>query len=132
MFLTTSKDFNDFLKENALWMALSIAGVILVLIGMIFLIHNLKKKNPEGKPAKRKIDATAYVAALGGEENILSHKVVRSRIVLELKDYQIVDQEKLKEAGVDALVFMSNKLTLVIEGDAEKIHAVIFGENADA
>ena len=36
--------------------------------------------------------------------------------------------EKLKEAGVDSFIMMSDKLTLVIQGDAEKVNAAIFPE----
>ena len=125
MLLDGQTEFNAFLKNNALWIALAIAGVILliVLIAVIAAVRAKKKKG--GKPA-RTIDASAYITALGGSDNIISHTLTRSRIVLELKDYDVVDKEKLKEAGVDSFIMMSNKLTLVIQGDADKVDKAIF------
>ena len=125
MNLSSAKEFNDFLRDNALWLALAVAGVI-VLIVAIALVSALLKRSKDTDVPKRAMDASTYLEALGGEENVLSHKVVRSRIVLELKDYSLVDKEKLKEAGVDGFIMMSNKLTLVIPGDAEKVNTLIF------
>ena len=127
MNLSSQKEFNDFLRDNALWLCLAVVGVI-VLILLIVLLVSLSKRRKKKKQAepRRVIDASAYLLALGGEENVVSHNVVRSRIVLELKDYSLVDKEKLKEAGVDGFIMMSNKLTLVIPGDAEKVNALIF------
>ncbi len=51
-----------------------------------------------------------------------------SRIVLKLKDVNLVDQAKVKEAGVDGFILMSTQLTLVIKGDAKKVYETLFGE----
>lgn len=125
MNLSSQKEFNDFLRDNALWFCLAIAAVIVLILAIVLISVLLKRRKGKEAP-KKTIDASAYLLALGGEENVLSHKVVRSRIVLELKDYALVDKEKLKEAGVDGFIMMSNKLTLVIPGDAEKVNALIF------
>ena len=119
------KEFNDFLRENSLWLSLVVVLVIAFIVAVIVLLVIAKKEKREAKP-KRIIDGSAYITALGGSENIISHSLVRSRIVLELSDYDRVDKEKLKEAGVDGFIMMSNKLTLVIKGDAEKVNQAIF------
>ena len=126
MFLAGEKDFNDFLKDNALWLALGAAGLLVLVLTIVLIVSLLKKKKV--KAPKRTIDASIYLAALGGAENVVSHELVRSRIVLVLNDYSIVDKEKLKEAGVDGFIMMSNKLTLVIKGDAEAVNRAIFPE----
>ena len=121
---TNQKEFNDFLRDNALWLCLIVAGIILVILGVIFFVHLARKK--KNKAPKRVIEASAYLEALGGADNVISHQLVRSRIILELKDYDLFNKEKLKEAGVDSFIMMSNKLTLVIQGDAEGVNAAIF------
>lgn len=129
MYVDGQAEFNSFLRDNALWLALAVAGVILVILLITLFVCLSKRKKGSPKAGKgRPINASAYIAALGGEDNILSHKLMRSRIVLELKDYDAVDKEKLKEAGVDSFIMMSNKLTLVIQGDAEKVNRAIFLE----
>lgn len=125
MYLASAKEFNDFLRENALWLALGVAGLILLILVVVLLVNLSKRKRVHAKP-KRIIDASAYITALGGSENIVSHSLVRSRIVLQLVDYDKVDKEKLKEAGVDGFIMMSEKLTLVIKGDADKVNKAIF------
>lgn len=125
---TNQKDFNDFLRDNALWMCLIIVGVILVVLFIVFLIAMHRRKKKAKQVTKREINVTAYMKALGGAENIISHSLVRSRIILELKDYDLVNKEELKKAGVDGFIMMSNKLTLVIQGDAELVNKAIFGE----
>ena len=127
MLATSAKELNDFLRANALYLALGVAGFILIVVLIIVLV-SLKKRKKLAAAPKRVIVASAYIDALGGADNIISHTLVRSRIVLTLKDYDVVDKEKLKEAGVDGFIMMSEKLTLVIKGDAEAVNAAIFPE----
>ena len=47
-------------------------------------------------------------------------------IVLMLNNYNIVDEKMLNENGVDSLIKMSNKITLVIKRDASKIYKELF------
>ena len=125
--LTASQDFNQFLKDNALWLCLGIVGIIVLVLAITVIIALVRrKKKLKDGPKKRIINVSAYISALGGEDNIVSHELMRSRIVLVLKNYDIVDKEKLKEAGVDGFIMMSDKLTLVIQGDAAKVNAAIF------
>ena len=125
--LTASQDFNQFLKDNALWLCLGIVGIIILVLAITLIIALVrKKKKLKDGSKKRIINASAYISALGGADNIVSHELMRSRIVLVLKNYDIVDKEKLKEAGVDGFIMMSDKLTLVIQGDAAKVNAAIF------
>ncbi len=118
--------FNRFLQDYGLYLAIGVAALIVIVILAILLPYYLKRKKE--KPAPRLIDKTAYVTALGGAENILSKELKGSRIVLHLADNSKVDKEKLKEAGVDGFILMSDKLTLVLKGDAEAAYKTIFGE----
>ena len=115
-------EFNEFLMNNAWWITICFAGAIVLVIGLI-LIFGKKKKSA---PSKKEIPVSSYLEALGGEDNVISHERKGSRIVLELRDYEAVDREKLKEAGVDGFIMMSSKLTLVIKGDAEQVEKALF------
>lgn len=120
------KAFNDWLANNAWWLSIAVAALILVVVLSIFLFGRKNKKKAKKAP-KKEISKSAYMDALGGEDNLISHSLTRSRIVLELKNYDLVDKEKLKEAGVDSFIMMSNKLTLVIKENAETVNKTIFG-----
>ena len=104
-----------------------VAAVIVVGV-IVFLLIFRQKKKAKKKPA-RVISKSAYMEALGGEANLISHVRKGSRIELKLVDYEALDKEKLKEAGVDGFIKMSDRLTLVIKGDAEEVEKVLFGSS---
>lgn len=91
----------------------SLLAVALVVCLVLFLNRG-KKKSP-------KIDNSEWVEALGGNDNIVSITAVGSRLSLVLKDKENINRDKLKELGVSSVLVMSNKVTLVIEGQAENI-----------
>ena len=122
--LFDASSVDRFLKENAWWMALAVLAVLALIVALLLLLKPRGKK----KPAPRPVEKSAYLSAMGGEENIVSHLRKGSRIELVLKDYSLLDKERLKAAGVDSFILMSNKLTLVIQGDAERVEKTLFGE----
>ena len=121
--LFDASSVDRFLKENAWWMALAVLAVLALVVALLLLLKPKKKK-----PTPRPVEKSAYLSAMGGEENIVSHLRKGSRIELVLKDYSLLDKERLKAAGVDSFILMSNKLTLVIQGDAERVEKTLFGE----
>ena len=124
----TQNQINDFLGNNAWWIALSIVAVIAVAVVCI-LVFGKKKKQEKAPP--RVIEKSKYYEALGGEGNVISHTRTGSRISLVLKDFDAIDKEKIKEAGVDGFIKMSDKLVLVIKGDAEEVEKTLFGSTEE-
>lgn len=109
-----------FLKNNSWWMALIIAVIIAITLAFL-LGFNFKKD-------KIVIEEKEYIKALGGEDNILNKELKGSRIVLTLKDYNIVNDNKLSELNDCKIIKMSNKLTIVNEKFAKEIYELIFGK----
>lgn len=124
--LTPKQEFNQWLANNAVWIAIAFALLIVVAV-IAILLSGIKKK--KAKPAEKKVNASMYMEALGGEDNVISKELRGSRIALVLKDYKAIDEAKLKEAGVDAIVMMSDKLTLVVKENAPKVFETLFGNN---
>ncbi len=118
-------DFNSFLKQNALYLALGVVGLIVLVLTLIFLLH---RHNKMVQAKQSRGSKSEYLSSFGGEDNLISYKLVGSRIEVALKDYDKLDKEKLKSAGVDGFILMSNKLTLVLKGDAKEVYNRIFGE----
>ncbi|MCQ2742164.1 MAG: hypothetical protein MJ239_02555 [Bacilli bacterium] len=125
--LTPKQEFNQWLANNGIWLAIGVAALIVIVVGAIFLSGAIKKKN--AKPEAKPVNASMYMEALGGEDNVISKELRGSRIALVLKDYKAIDEAKLKEAGVDAIVMMSDKLTLVVKENAPKVFETLFGQN---
>ena len=110
-------DFNAFLKGNALWIALVLVGIIAITIVVILLLNRKRGKKPVVKVAEK----SAWMTALGGEENIISSEAVGSRLVVNLKNKELLNKEALKELGVTNFMEMSNKITLLLEDKAELV-----------
>lgn len=112
-------DFNAFLKNYGIWLAVAIAVIIAI---TIFLIIFLNRKN-KGKKTKV-VDNTKgddWLIALGNKENIIEISANGSRLTLKLADQNKIDKEKLKELGVSNILTMSDKIILVLEDKAELI-----------
>lgn len=117
--------FSSWLASSSWWLALILVGLLALSIVLI-----LATSKGKGKPAKKLAEQSVYLSCLGGSENVIDKKLVGSRISITLKDTSLVDQDKLKEAGVDASILMSNKLTLVAKGEAKELYLILFGEEA--
>jgi len=112
----------DFLLENVYW----IAGLgALLLVGLFFLAdHLLSRRQLESE--KQKKDSHSFILALGGEDNVLSKKLEGSRILVSLKDYDLLDKEKLREFGISGFVKMSDQLVMVVKKDPEGVYEKLF------
>jgi len=128
MFLMVSLIFSELTWEKALPYVIGGGAALVVLIAVLAIILATRSKKKK-KVVHRVVDKSAYMEALGGEDNVISHLRKGSRIELKLKDYDAIDKEKIKEAGVDGFIKMSDRLTLVIKGDAEVVEKTLFGSN---
>ena len=111
-------DFNAFLKNNALWIALALVAVIAVVVVLILVLGRKPKKTAPFIAEKSK-----WVEALGGSENIVSSEAYGSRLAISLVDKSLMNKEALKELGVTNFIEMSNKITLLLEDKAELVKA---------
>lgn len=107
---------NEFLKDNALWLALGVVGVIILVVLIIFLSGLKRKKQISHFDVYEKI-----VVALGGFPNIGSVSSRGSRLTVVLQDKHLLDEEKIKDLGVSSLIKMSAKVILVIGQEAGDI-----------
>ena len=121
----TTNPFNDFLKDYGIYLALAVAGVVLIAV-LVFVFLALKRRKAAPKVEEVKVDSSLIKAALGGEDNIVSHSINGSRIVIELKDYSLVNEKSLNELGVASIIKMSNKITLVVKGNSEAFYKNLF------
>ncbi len=111
---------NEFLKDNAWWLALSIALIILIAVLFIFLTG--KKNKKESNEAYKD-----YLEAFGTINNIISSYFKGSRLTLVLRDYDLLDNEKLETLGISSSIRMSSKITFIYE-KAEELSNYINAE----
>ena len=111
-------NLNAFLKNNALWIALVLIGIIAITVALI-IIFGTKKKEVKPEIAEK----SKWVEALGGSGNIISSEAYGSRLAVKLKDKTLLNKEALKELGVTNFIEMSDKITLLLEDKAELVKA---------
>lgn len=126
----SKNSFNEWLSTWGIWISIMVAGFVFLVVLGLFLYTYFKGKK-EGaiiaqKQQQKQIKNEEALSALGGADNILDHSLNGSRIILVLNNYDVVDQGKLRELGVDSIVKMSNKITLVIKGDASSFYKKLF------
>ena len=103
----------------------------IVLVSMTFLlvcgviIFALKKQQNEKNIEKNKKQNNTFLKIFGGEDNIISCEARGSRLVLVLKDYDLLDENKLKENGVTSLIKATNKVTLIIGEKSKELEDYI-------
>jgi len=112
-----ANEINNFLRDNALYLALVIAFII-VLVILFLLIANRKKKRSSGALNQRYLD---LLNALGGANNVQTMEAKGSRLSIILSDFDKIDPSALKALGIDNFVLMTNKITLVLGEEAKVI-----------
>lgn len=110
------------IDNQMLLIVLFIVAGLVVVIGIVLLVYFLVHRK---KGQKVIIDNNVWFLALGNKENIKEISGVGSRLSFKLVDKDKIDREKLKELGVSSVLVMSNKVTLVVEGQAEKLSEIL-------
>ena len=117
-YLATLPLLDNQIKPLAIVLIVMAVVFFLAALGLvIYLIVSKKKENQD--------NGGVWLLALGNKENIKEVSAVGSRLTVNLEDKEKIDRVKLKELGVSSVLVMSNKITLVIEGKAEKIANLI-------
>ena len=105
----------DFLLQNLWWIIL--LGVV-VLLGLIWVISFLISKNP--KKRKGKVGDIDIFTYLGGKDNVLSFTVHGSRLIVKLKNKNLLQREKLKALGVKGFVEKEEDITIVLSNELKE------------
>ena len=100
---------------------IAVVVTLLVVACALLLIFRSRK----GNKGKAKVSDSEWIDALGGQDNILEASAIGSRLSVKLNDKEVINRDKLKELGVSSILVMSNKVTLVIEKQAEKVAEAI-------
>ena len=100
---------------------IAVVATLLAVACALLLIFRSRK----GNKGKTKVSDSEWIDALGGQDNILEASAIGSRLSVKLNDKEVINRDKLKELGVSSILVMSNKVTLVIEKQAEKVAEAI-------
>ena len=114
---------DEFFLKNLWWVILL---AVICVAGIIILLSYIVRKRK--KEQTHVVNISDNLQAIGGKNNVLSHSLSGSRIILQLKDYSKVDREKLKKAGAVGFILKSDKLTVVFKENARGVYQNLFKE----
>ena len=85
--------------------------------------ENTKLRKESKKNKDKNINSTydEIILNLGGKENIVEMTARGSRLSIVLKDNSLLNIDALKNIGVEGVIVMTSKITLVIGEDALKL-----------
>ena len=99
---------------------------VAVLISILSVIIALSKRKNIAKQKEENIKQNnTFLEIFGGEDKIISCEAKTSRLVLILKDYSLLNEEKLKENGVTSMIKATNKITLIIGEKSKELEEFI-------
>ena len=120
---------NEWLRNYGIWISIGAAAIVFIVVLVLFIVAMVKRKqNPVPYSSKTVLanEVNEILEALGGRDNIIAHSLTGSRIVLVLKDYTVVNDEVLNKNGIESVIKMSNKITLVSKSESAKIYKGLF------
>ncbi len=84
---------------------------VLIILAIVFRIKNSVKKNKkenleEVDEEQRKL----FLNAFGGEDNYISVASERIKVIVKVKDPDLVQGEKLKELGANGVLIVGNEI----------------------
>ena len=132
------RTFTSATDSNQFYLILGISLGILLFAVLVYVSYTLiKRRNKilkEPKVKKEKIKQPKIkkqvvkeeIAPLyeiphvydlfGGKNNVVAYEQKGSRLVLELNDVDVINVEEIKKEGVDKILTMSKKITLIGSG----------------
>ena len=127
----------DWLQRNIFYVVVGIILAFIIFILWCLIVKFYLDKVKENKSSsetkveetnKKKSTNSLYdqiIELVGGIKNIEESTVRGSRISLVLKNISLVKDEELKTLGVNGVIIMSSKVTLVVGDDASKLNDYI-------
>lgn len=103
--------------KNNLVLSICIVAIIVSLIAIVIILICKKFRKPKNKSGVY----DELIDAFGGIDNIIEIKARESRLSLILKDYSLINEDKLKEKGITSSIKMTNKITYVVGSSAKEI-----------
>ena len=116
MFLES--ELANFFKNYGFYIALSLV-ILIAIIVTILLVRNHHKGKKNANSLKGLLND--IVEALGGRENIKNMEAKMSRLHIALIEDTNINIERLKELGVERVIKMSNKITLLVGNSATEL-----------
>lgn len=112
-------DFNEFLQNYGLYLALVVFSVIVFLLFLFLVVPRLRKEDTQDTTPQ--LLKSEFITLLGGETNITEINLRGSRLSVSLVNKELANVEELKKHGVSRVVVMQNKLVLLVDESLQNL-----------
>lgn len=107
------QEVNDFLSTYALYIVLGFVLILAITVCVILLVNKYNKNKTTKKTKETSIEK--FYGFVGGKENIDDIRLVGSRLTLVLKDVNLLNKDEIKTLGVNNIISLKEKVTLVLD-----------------
>lgn len=115
------------LLDSAVSVSLIVIGCVvgaIILVFAAFEFFKFFRREKKHKEPAFTLNQEEFIKNLGGESNIVSYKIVGSRLTVELMDISKVDKASLEKNNFDGIIEMKNKIILVKEDLSKEIKSL--------
>ena len=101
---------------------------ILIVLAIILRIKNSVRKSAKGDdtPANDE-QRLLFIDAFGGEDNFISAALERIKVIVKVKDPELIQGEKLQELGAKGVLIVGNEVRCSFGDRAEYVYKTIAG-----
>lgn len=98
---------------------------VLILLAIIFRIKNSTKKKTVESDEVDNEQKMVFLAAFGGEENFISASLERIKVIVKVKDPDLIQGEKLQELGAKGVLIVGNEVRCSFGDRAEYVYKTL-------
>ena len=98
---------------------------VLILLAIIFRIKNSTKKKTVENDEVDNEQKMVFLAAFGGEENFISASLERIKVIVKVKDPDLIQGEKLQELGAKGVLIVGNEVRCSFGDRAEYVYKTL-------
>lgn len=101
---------------------------VLIILAIILRIKNSVRKQAKGDNAEANDEQRLlFIDAFGGEDNFIDVVLERIKVIVKVKDPELIQGEKLQELGAKGVLIVGNEVRCSFGDRAEYVYKTIVG-----
>ena len=122
-----------FLLSTQQWTLILLAICVIPIAILIILAIVLRIKNgvKKGKTEEKEVDneqRLVFLEAFGGEDNFINAALERIKVIVKVKDPDLIQGEKLQELGAKGVLIVGNEVRCSFGDRAEYVYKTLSSE----
>ena len=102
---------------------------VLIILAIILRIKNSVKKRTVESDEVDSEQRLVFLEAFGGEDNFINVSQERIKVIVKVKDPELIQGEKLQELGAKGVLIVGNEVRCSFGDRAEYVYKTLAGTN---